>query len=301
MSMPIKNLYSASILMLLTQTNLFGSESNTTAVEPIGTTLQESVEIVDQLSVYGDLIRKSLYFIIFAMFIIYILHKLTSKYLYPHIKKTRIIKVVFGTLYALILVVAVLMVLKKLGFDVIVIGKISILSVLVGAVSIFFLLPFLPRLPFKIGHMVEINGILGTVDSISTYHTTIRKFDGTVVFIPNTSVMGGDIMNYHDIPTRRVEMNIAISTTSDILIAKEIFLKIMVEDERVLTEPAPALFVTEADANGVKISTYCWVNNGDWLSTRSDLWIKVQDAFMHNPQLSMARRQEEIYLVDKQV
>ncbi len=193
------------------------------------------------------------------------------------------------------------MVLKKLGFDVSVIGKISILSVLVGAVGIFFLLPFLPRLPFKIGHMVEINGILGTVDNISTYHTTVRKFDGTMVFIPNTAVMGGNIMNYHDIPTRRIEMNIAISVTSDITTAKEIFLKIMVDDERVLKEPAPVLFVTDADANGIKISTYCWVDNGDWLSARSDLWIKVQDAFMHNSQLSMARRQEEIYLIDKQV
>ena len=55
--------------------------------------------------------------------------------------------------------------------------------------------------------MILLNGILGTVDNISTYHTTIRKFDGTIVFIPNTAVTGGNIMNYHDIPTRRIELN----------------------------------------------------------------------------------------------
>ena len=82
------------------------------------------------------------------------------------------------------MVASVLIVLNKLGFDVKNLAKVSILSIVVIAVVIFFLLPFLPRLPFKIGQMVEIRGVLGTVDSITTYHTTIRKFDGTIVFIP---------------------------------------------------------------------------------------------------------------------
>ena len=148
--------------------------------------------------------------------------------------------------------------------------------------------------------MVEINGILGTVDSISTYHTTIRKFDGTIVFIPNTVVMSNKIMNYHDIPERRIEMHLEISTDSNITIAKELFLKIMNNEERVLKEPEPSLFITDADVSGLKISAYCWVKNGDWLSTRSDLWIQVQNDFINNDQLSMARKQQEIYLIDKQ-
>ncbi len=297
-----KKYYRVGSALFLSGTSLFAlekSDSNTTTVKPIGATLQQSTEVLNQLSEYGGLISKSLYFIIFGMFVIYILHKLTSKYLYPHMKKTRVIKVLFGTLYALILVVSVLVVLKKLGFDVRVIGKISILSVLVGAVGIFFLLPFLPRLPFKIGHMVEINGVLGIVDSISTYHTTIRQFDGTIVFIPNTVVMSNKIMNYHDIPERRIEMHLEISADSNITIVKELLLKIMNDDERILKEPAPSLFITDADVTGIKISAYCWVNNGDWLSTRSDLWIAVQNEFINNDQLSMARTQQEVYLIDK--
>lgn len=288
--------------MLLGGTSLFAletSDTNTTTIKPVGETLQQSVEIVDQLSEYGGLISKSLYFIMLGMFIIYILHKLTSKFLYPHMNNTRIIKVIFGTFYTLILVVSVLMVLKKLGFDVSVIGKISILSVLVCAVAIFFILPFLPRLPFKIGHMVEIDGILGTVDSISTYHTTLRKFDGTMVFIPNTSVIGTKIMNYHDIPERRIEMNLEISMNSDSNTVKELLLQIMRNDARVLKDPEPSIFITNADVTGIKVSTYCWVENGDWLSTRSDLWIKVQNEFINNKTVSLSRPQQEIYFMNK--
>ena len=298
--MNTKYIFRAWISMLLGITGLFGTDTNSTGTQPAGETLQDSVEVINQLSEYGGLITKSFYFIVVGMILIYILHRLTSKYLYPHMKNTRIIKVIFGTFYALILVVSVLIVLKKLGFDVSIIGKISILSVLLVSVVIFFVLPFLPRLPFKIGHMVEINGILGTVDSISTYHTTIRKFDGTIVFIPNTVVMSNKIMNYHDIPERRIEMHLEISTDSNITIAKELLLKIMNNEERVLKEPEPSLFITDADVSGIKISAYCWVKNGDWLSTRSDLWIQVQNDFINNDQLSMARKQQEIYLIDKQ-
>lgn len=297
--MDTKYIFRVGVSILFGITGLFGADTNNTDIQPVGEKLEESVSVINQLSAYGDLITKSFYFIIAGMILIYLLHRLTSKYLYPHMKNTRIIKVVFGTLYALILVVSVLLVLKKLGFDVSIIGKISILSVLLISVVIFFLLPFLPRLPFKIGHMVEINGIVGTVDSISTYHTTIRKFDGTVVFIPNTSVLGGYISNYHDIPERRIEMNLEISSSSNITTVKELLLKIMADDARVLKEPKPSIFVTDADVSGIKISLYCWVENGDWLSTRSDLWVEVQNAFMHNNTLSMARTQQEIYLIDR--
>ncbi len=298
-----KKYYRVGSALFLSGTSLFAleaSDTNSTGTQPVGETLQDSVDVINQLSEYGGLITKSFYFIIVGMILIYILHRLTSKYLYPHMKNTRIVKVIFGTFYALILVVSVLMVLKKLGFDVSIIGKISILSVLMISVIIFFILPFLPRLPFKIGHMVEINGILGTVDSISTYHTTIRKFDGTIVFIPNTTVMSSKIMNYHDIPERRIEMHLEISTNSDITVAKELLLKIMNDEERVLKEPEPSLFITDADVTGIKISAYCWVENGDWLSTQSDLWIQVQNEFINNDQIAMARKQQEIYLIDNQ-
>jgi hypothetical protein len=47
------------------------------------------------------------------------------------------------------------------------------------------------------------------------------------------------------------------------------------------------------------ISSYCWDENGDWLGTRSDLWIQVQNEFNNNSQVAMARAQQEIYLINK--
>ena len=53
---------------------------------------------------------------------------------------------------------------------------------------------------------------------------------------------------------------------------KELLLEIMSAESRVLSDPAAAVFVMNAQAAGVDLTAWCWVNNADWLGTRSDLW-----------------------------
>ena len=292
-----KNLYTVGLSLFASHATLFAEENSSLNILATKST-KEKMDIINQMSEYGTLITNSLYFIVIGMFIVYLLHTLTSKFLYPHIKNKRIIKVFFGALYALILIVSILMVLDKLGFNTGNIGKVSILSVLVISVIAFFVLPFLPRLPFKVGHMVEINGIVGIVDSITTYHTTIRKFDGTMVFLPNPSIMASNIMNYYDLPDRQIELNLAISIKSDMEKVEKLLQTMMREDKRVLNDPAPSVLVTNTDAEGIKLSAYCWVKNADWAGTRSSLWIQIQKELIDNKQISMSRPQQEIYLMD---
>ncbi len=262
--------------------------------------IQDTAEITEQLSEYSTLIGSSLYLILGGMLVIFLLHKLASKILYPHLKNRRLIKVVFGTLYVLILVIVVLMALRAVGFNVTIIGKISILVVLTGAVVIFFLVPFLPRLPFKIGHMIESNGVLGFVDNISTFHTTIRKLDGTMAFIPNALVMATKILNYNDLPERRIDINLSVNTDCDLREAKALILRVMKEDERVLESPAlPQAFIVKATASGVDIMAFCWVSNANWFAARSDLWLNIVDAFIANEQVTLSLPQQELFLFDR--
>jgi small conductance mechanosensitive channel len=269
------------------------------AADDTVTIVEETVEIVDQVSAYGHLILGSLYLIIGGMVVIFLLHLFASKFIYPTLGNNRLIKVIFWTLYVLVLVITALLALKGIGFDVSVIGHMALVIVLIGAVIVFFMAPFLPRLPFMIGHLVEINGVLGTIDAISTFHTTLRKFDGTMVFVPNALVLASRIMNYSDTPSRRIEMKLNVNTDSDLDETKSLFIRLMNEDERVLDDPAPpAVFVMDANAAGVEMFAVCWVNNADWLSTRSDLWMKVVDAFIKDERVAMSLPQQEVYVID---
>ncbi len=273
-------------------------EPTTPAVEQsVTSVIQDASEIAGQVSEYGSLITSSLFLIVIGMLVVFILHKLTSKFLYPYLQNTRLIKVIFTAMYTLILVVTLLLVLKELGVDTSVISKVAIISVLAGAVLLFFLVPFLPRLPFMIGQMIEVNGVLGTVDNISPFHTTIRTFDGEMVFIPNPLVLASKITNFQNVPERRITMHLAVTLDSSMEEACALFLKIMGEDERVLDDPAaPVVFATEASASGVKLTAFCWVKNADFLVVRSDLWLSVVGAFNKSDRVAISRPQQEIYV-----
>jgi small conductance mechanosensitive channel len=258
--------------------------------------MEQAEEIVTQLTGYGTMIANSLYFLIGGMLVIFLLHRIATRFLYAYIKNKRIVLVIFGTLYVLVFVITALMVLRRLGYDVTGIGEIAIVLVLVGAVAAFFLVPFLPRLPFKLGHMIEVNGTLGIVESISTFHTQVRTFEGNIVFIPNALVMASRIINYHETPNRRIELKLNVGVDCDLSQCQRVLLDIMDSDDRVIKDPAPAVFVMNANAEGVNMTGYCWVANSDWLKARSDLWLNTITRFNGDPSVNMSFSKQEVLL-----
>ena len=247
---------------------------------------------------YGEVILSGLYLVIAAVVVIFILHFLTTRFLYPFTGRSRQVKIVFGTLYAFILTIAGLLILKDVGIDVSVIGKLALWMVLIAGVVLFLLAPFFPRLPFLPGHLIEVNGVLGNVGEISTFHTTLRKFDGTIVFIPNALILASRIQNYSDTPNRRIELKLSVNTDSNLEETIESFKSLMRADTRVLSAPEPAAFVMNVKASGVDMLAVCWVKNEDWLKTRSDLWRQVVRTFLDDDRLAMSLPQQEVFLMD---
>ena len=195
-------------------------EQQASLSNPIEFLRQNSDVIADEISQYGYIVVDSLYFIVLGMLAVFLLHKLASRFLYPYLQNTRLVRVVFGTLYVLVLVVTVLIALKRAGLETGGMGQVLVLLVLFAAVLVYFLIPFLPKLPFMPGHMIETSGVTGIVDSISSFHTTLRKFDGTIVFLPNALVMASRIQNFSYTPTRRVEIKLLLSHDTDIEAAR---------------------------------------------------------------------------------
>jgi small conductance mechanosensitive channel len=252
---------------------------------------------VELLREYGALFVNGLYLIVIGVVVVFLLHRFASKYIYHRVRNRRLVGVLFGFLYAMVLAVTGLLALDKMGVDVLHISKLVFLTLTLVAVAVYFLVPFFPKLPFKLGQMVEIGGVLGFVDSISHFHTTIRQLDGTMVFIPNPLVLSSKISNIHFTPTRRVDIALSVNNNSDLAETQNVVLQLMKEDQRVLDEPSPpAVFVVGAMASGVDMMAFCWVNNADWMSARSDLWLKLLDAFEHNDRICMSLPKQEVFV-----
>ena len=60
--------------------------------------------------------------------------------------------------------------------------------------------------PFKVGDFISAGGILGTVDEIGLFVTTITTLDNVRTFVGNAKVLGDNVQNFTPNPYRRVDL-----------------------------------------------------------------------------------------------
>ena len=123
---------------------------------------------------------------------------------------------------------------------------------------------------------------MGTVDRIELFHTYLKTLDNRSVILPNSSVMDDAIINFSAHSTRRLDLTIGISYDADIRQARDLMKGILDSDERVLKDPAYAIFVSELADSSVNFSVRAWVNSSDLLQFKSDLLEKVKYTFDEN-------------------
>jgi len=251
-------------------------QESTVDTETVTGLTQKAGEIVSQINQYVDLFFGSFFVIMVGIIVIYLIHKIAARFLFPHFGKGRLVKVIGVTIYAMILLTATLIVLDSIRVDVSGIAHIALVILFVLAVLAFFLLPFLPSLPFQIGHLIEVKGELGTVTAISPLFTALKKFDGTMVLIPNATIISMTIKNYSHVSSSRIEINLSVQNDMNLERTIAALVRLMTEDERVLKEPSkPAVFVLNANPVCIELLAVCWVKNKDWYTTKSDLWKKI--------------------------
>ena len=111
-------------------------------------------------------------------------------------------------------------------------------------------------------------------------------------------IMASKILNYSYDPHRRIEMNLSVDPESDMEAVQERLAGMMAGDERVLEDPAPAVYVSGADAGGVALTLYCWTENADFIKTRSSLWFEFVRLAQDDPAIRLAVPKQEVAIRD---
>ena len=125
--------------------------------------------------------------------------------------------------------------------------------------------------PCKQGDFIDAGGVTGVVEEIRIIATVMRTPDNQEVTVPNAQIWGSTITNFNARDTRRISLAIGISYDSDIRLAKEIALELCQADERVLSDPAIWIGLTELGDSAVVITVRPWTKTSDYWQTRSDL------------------------------
>ena len=112
--------------------------------------------------------------------------------------------------------------------------------------------------PFKIGDFITTNGQLGTVENIKVFYTELITIDNKKVLVPNGSLANNVIVNATAKTTRRFEIVMPISYDSDITSAKKCIEHLISLDDRILSEPAPFINISEYGRYHINIMVRAW-------------------------------------------
>ncbi|MFT6715423.1 MAG: small conductance mechanosensitive channel [Saprospiraceae bacterium] len=113
--------------------------------------------------------------------------------------------------------------------------------------------------PFKVGDFIDAQGHKGTVSEIKIFNTILKTPDNQVIIIPNGGLSTSSMVNITTEKTRRVEWNFGIAYGDSYHAAKELLLKLIKADHRVLSDPEPFIALSELGDNAINIVVRVWV------------------------------------------
>ncbi len=148
---------------------------------------------------------------------------------------------------------------------------------------------------FKRGDWVTVAGESGTVHTVNIFNTLLTTADNRAVIVPNSAILAGTIVNYTANETRRVDLVMGIGYDDDLLKAKELLMKIITEDPRVLPEPAPVVAVLELADSSVNFVVRPWVKTSDYWPVYFGLTEKVKLIFDQEG-ISIPYPQQDVHL-----
>jgi small conductance mechanosensitive channel len=154
--------------------------------------------------------------------------------------------------------------------------------------------------PFKVGDAIEAAGTSGTVEEIQIFNTVINMADNCRIVVPNAKITNDNITNFTDIPHRRLELKFSISYSDDMKKAKEVLMKLMTSDPRVLKYPAP--FVAVAGLGDYSVNLICrpWAKPTEYWDVYYDLTEKGKLTLEENG-LTIPFPQREVHMYEHKV
>jgi len=115
--------------------------------------------------------------------------------------------------------------------------------------------------PFKEKDYVELEGEFGKVEHISLRSTTLLTLDNLLVDIPNQKIIESKIINHTHNRHIRLRIGVGIAYKEYIPAAQEVLLKLVKNDDRFLTKPAPEVVVTEIADSSINLEVMVWLKD----------------------------------------
>lgn len=150
--------------------------------------------------------------------------------------------------------------------------------------------------PYKVGDLIEAQGVTGTVKEIQIFTTVLLTPENKTAVIPNGPMANGNIINYSVDGRIRVDLTFGVSGDSRISEVRGILEKVMADNPKVLRDPAPSVTVAKLQIEGMELAVRPWCAPGDYWDVYFAVYEQGQDALrqagIKGPQRTMILEQK---------
>lgn len=201
--------------------------------------------------------------------------------------------------------VGILIGLQMVGFD------LSILAFLGGLLGVgigfglqnIFLnfasgLILLFERPIKVGDVVEIDGLMGTMKDIGFRVSIVNTFDNESIIVPNSDLVTDRVKNlsFGGDTNLRVHAPIGVAYGTSISKVREILLGIAKSEEKILEDPPPKVVFKEHGDSSLNFDLLGWVETPkDRASALDSMREKIDDRF-NEEGIEMPYPTRDVYL-----
>jgi potassium efflux system protein len=110
--------------------------------------------------------------------------------------------------------------------------------------------------------LIEVNGLLGKVETVGIRTTIVKTFNNVEVIVPNTNLVNNELINYtHSDPVIRIDVPIGVSYASDPFKVKEVLTKNLSELENILKVPEVFVYFTDFGESSLNFQVSVWTDN----------------------------------------
>jgi small-conductance mechanosensitive channel len=134
--------------------------------------------------------------------------------------------------------------------------------------------------PIKIGDTIEVGQLMGNVRSIGIRSSNVRTFDGAEIIVPNGNLISNEVINWTlSDQTRRIEVIVGVSYSSDPHKVQEILLNVLSSHKEIVQNPEPNVYFRDLGESSLDFRMLCWTERFDqWVRIKSEIIFMVFDA-----------------------
>ncbi|RYJ42882.1 mechanosensitive ion channel family protein [Flavobacterium beibuense] len=136
----------------------------------------------------------------------------------------------------------------------------------------------------KMGDVIEVNNIVGTVEEIRLRTTTVLTRDDKYIIIPNSDLTRNELINWtHNALASRFEVTVGVDYSSDVELVTNLLKEAAAEEPGVLQKPAPFVRFNNFGESSLDFSVYFWVEDVFRVeNAKSQMRYRILDKFRKN-------------------